>query len=106
MSRFQGVVANIAKRRHANMPDRHPSLQFVMVRTMEQIRYADRGHGGGCLQAGESCRVVHHVVRKQDFLSAASLKVSSGSVVHAAHYRNSREQQEVSAVPERVWRNS
>jgi len=102
--RLKGVVANIAKPGHANMANREPALQRVVASAMQQVRDANGGHGCSRLQTSESRRIVHHVVRKKNFLSSAGLEVASRRIVHTTRHRNSGEEQQISTIPERVLR--
>ena len=81
------------------MPDRHPALEFVMSGPMQQIGNPNRRRRPSGLKTGESGRVVHNIVRYQNFVSSAGLKIPGRSVVHSASNSDSGEQQDVSAVP-------
>ena len=104
MPGLERVVAHIAKGSHADVANRQPALQRMMASAMQQVRDANRGHGCRRFQAGESCRIVDHVVREENLLSPTSLEVTSGGVVHAPGHSNSGKEQQICAIPEGMRR--
>ncbi len=88
MLRFQRVVPRHPKSRHADMSNRHPPLQLVMSGAMKNIRNPYGSRGCGSFQAGKTCRIIHHIIRQQNFITSAGLKVARRSVVEAAKYRH------------------
>jgi len=81
MPGFKRVVTDIPKRSHADVANRHPALQRVVPGAMQQVRDANRGHGPGRFQAGESRRIVNHIVGQQNLLPSTGLEVARGSIV-------------------------
>ena len=82
--RFEGVVSDHTEASHADMCDGNPTLEFVVPDAMHAVGESDRGDGAGGFQSGESPRIVDHIVRKQNFLSSASLEVAGGGIIEAA----------------------
>jgi hypothetical protein len=106
MPGLQTIIPDIPERRHPNMPDRHPALQGVVSRAMENIRDPNRGHRSGCFQRRKSRRVVHDFLRKKNLLAPTRLKVTRRGVIHPPHDRNAREQKNICAIPKAVHRSS
>src|SRR5436305_15173009 len=85
MLRFQSVVSGGAESRNADVCDGNPALDFVMTSTMHPVGESNGCGAGSGFYAGETCRVVHHIVWKQNFLATASLHVARGGVVQATN---------------------
>lgn len=101
---LQRVIAGYAESRHSNVDNRYPAFDLMMPSPVHPVGKADRGDRPGGFEAGESRRIVHHIVGNQDFLASASLKISGGGVVKAAEDSDAGEQQDVGPIPKGVWR--
>src|SRR5579863_8086175 len=106
MPGFERIVTDVAKAGHTDVANRHPALECVMTGAMENVRDAYRGHGCGCLQSGESCRIIDHLVGEETLLSPTGLEVARVRVIHAPGHGDSGKEQKMRTIPEGVCRRS
>ena len=102
MCSFQAVVANSASGGEADVEERGPALEFVMIVAVKEVRSPNGDAGRGSFDGGESGVIVDDVVGEEDFLAAAAAHVESGEVVEGARGADAGEEPVVFFVPEAV----
>jgi len=75
MSGLKAVVAHSAGCRKPDVDERGPSLQLVVLVAMKEIGSADRDTCRCGFNGCKSGVVVHNIVGKENFLSAATAHV-------------------------------
>lgn len=106
MPGLERIVTDIPEGSQSDVANRQPALERVVASAMQQVRDSHGSHGGSRLQAGESCRIVYHIVGEKNLLPPTSLKVASGSIVHTPSHSNSGKEPQICAIPEGVRRRS
>lgn len=105
MLRLQRIVPRHPKPGHPNVPNRHPTLQFVMPGSMKNVRDAHRGRRPRRLQTCERGGVVDHVIGQQNLLPPARLKISRGGIIQSAKHGDAGKQEHVLPIPEAMHGN-
>ena len=91
MRRLEAVIAHRAGGRESKMHERCPAFQLVMTVAVKKKGCANGSSGGRRFDGGEGQMIVHHIVGKENLLSAPLARIQGGKIVQRARGSDPRE---------------
>lgn len=99
---LEAVVANRAAGAHADMHDRHPTLELMVPSAMERVRRAYRKSNPRSFDSNKYSMMIDDPIAEQDLLPPAMPHVQRRKVIQRASPRHTREEPVIFAIPKSV----